>query len=225
MTDAARDAKPGLHVTAATGSEAATLRLMMLHGIYGRGRNWKSMAREIGAARPEWSALLVDLRLHGDSPAFEPPHTLDAAAADVRAVIDAESASGAPVTGAAGAFVRRQGDARGRRHAAGVAASDLGDRRQPRHRHAARQRLGHADPRPLAAARVRGARRRDRRPREARLADRRRELDGDELEATPMASSAGRSTSTRWRRCCTAISRPICGTSSNRRRRTWTCTS
>ena len=30
----------------------------MLHGIYGRGRNWQSMAREIAAARPEWGALL-----------------------------------------------------------------------------------------------------------------------------------------------------------------------
>jgi esterase len=69
----------------------------MLHGIYGRGRNWMSMAREIAAARPEWSALLVDLRLHGDSPALDPPHTVDAAAADVRAVIEAESSSGPPV--------------------------------------------------------------------------------------------------------------------------------
>ncbi len=55
------------------------------------------MAREIAAARPEWSALLVDLRLHGDSPALDPPHTVEAAAADVRAVIEAESSNGAPV--------------------------------------------------------------------------------------------------------------------------------
>lgn len=86
-----------LHVTAAGATDTATLRLMMLHGIYGRGRNWQSMARELAAARPEWSALLVDLRLHGDSPAFDPPHTLEAAAGDVRAAIDAESANGTPV--------------------------------------------------------------------------------------------------------------------------------
>lgn len=86
-----------LHVTPAPAGDTATLRLMMLHGIYGRGRNWMSMAREIAAARPEWSALLVDLRLHGDSPALDPPHTVDAAAADIRAVIDAESSSGPPV--------------------------------------------------------------------------------------------------------------------------------
>ena len=75
--------RDSLHVTPAAASETATLRMMMLHGIYGRGRNWMSMAREIAAARPEWGALLVDLRLHGDSPAFDPPHTVDAAAADV----------------------------------------------------------------------------------------------------------------------------------------------
>lgn len=89
--------RENLHVVAAGASETASLRLMMLHGIYGRGRNWQSMARDIGAARPEYGALLVDLRLHGDSPAFDPPHTVDAAAADVRAVIDQESADGAPV--------------------------------------------------------------------------------------------------------------------------------
>lgn len=89
--------RDSLHVTAAGATGTATLRMMMLHGIYGRGRNWMSMAREIAAARPEWGALLVDLRLHGDSPALDPPHTVDAAAADVRAVIDTESANGAPV--------------------------------------------------------------------------------------------------------------------------------
>jgi esterase len=86
-----------LHVTPAAASDATTLRLMMLHGIYGRGRNWQSMAREIAAARPEWSALLVDLRLHGDSPAFDPPHSVETAAGDVRDVIEAESSNGAPV--------------------------------------------------------------------------------------------------------------------------------
>ena len=97
MTDESRNLGPGLHVTAPGDAGASTLRLMMLHGIYGRGRNWMTMAREIAAARPEWRALLVDLRLHGDSPALDPPHTVDAAAGDVRAVIDAESSNGAPV--------------------------------------------------------------------------------------------------------------------------------
>lgn len=58
--------------------------LAVLHGIYGAGRNWGSVARKLVEARPEWGALLVDLRQHGDSTGFPPPHTLEAAAADLR---------------------------------------------------------------------------------------------------------------------------------------------
>ena len=57
--------------------------LLVLHGIYGTGRNWGSIARRLVEERPEWGVLLVDLRLHGLSQGFEPPHTLEAAAADV----------------------------------------------------------------------------------------------------------------------------------------------
>jgi esterase len=34
-------------------------------------------------AKPSWGALLVDLRLHGDSRGFLPPHTISAAAGDI----------------------------------------------------------------------------------------------------------------------------------------------
>lgn len=57
--------------------------LAVLHGIYGAGRNWGSVARALVEARPEWGALLVDLRQHGDSGGFEGPHTLAATAADL----------------------------------------------------------------------------------------------------------------------------------------------
>ena len=63
--------------------------ILFLHGVFGAGRNWRSVARRLVHARPEWGAVLVDLRLHGGSQAFPPPHTLDAAAADVRALVDA----------------------------------------------------------------------------------------------------------------------------------------
>ena len=55
--------------------EAGTARrtIAFLHGIYGRGRNWAAIARGLVARRPEWAAALVDLRLHGASPAFDPP--------------------------------------------------------------------------------------------------------------------------------------------------------
>src|SRR4051812_24710793 len=41
--------------------------LLVLHGIYGAGRNWGSIARRLVEARPEWGAVLVDLRMHGQS--------------------------------------------------------------------------------------------------------------------------------------------------------------
>lgn len=62
--------------------------MLILHGIYGAGRNWGSVARRFVRARPEWGAVLVDLRMHGDSTGFEPPHTLEASAADLRALVE-----------------------------------------------------------------------------------------------------------------------------------------
>lgn len=58
--------------------------LYLLHGIYGSGRNWGSLARRLVEERPEWGVVLVDLRLHGGSRDFDPPHTVAAAAEDVR---------------------------------------------------------------------------------------------------------------------------------------------
>ena len=62
--------------------------LLVLHGIYGSGRNWGSIARRVVEARPEWGALLVDLRLHGGSVGMKGPHTLQAAAADVDKLVE-----------------------------------------------------------------------------------------------------------------------------------------
>jgi esterase len=62
--------------------------LLVLHGIYGSGRNWGSIARQLVQERPEWGALLVDLRMHGGSQGFAGPHTLAAAAADVDALVE-----------------------------------------------------------------------------------------------------------------------------------------
>jgi pimeloyl-ACP methyl ester carboxylesterase len=62
--------------------------LLVLHGIYGSGRNWNTVARRVARARSDWGVLLVDLRQHGASRGFEPPHTLAAAAADVQRLIE-----------------------------------------------------------------------------------------------------------------------------------------
>lgn len=57
--------------------------LWVLHGIYGAGRNWRSVVRELSALRSEWGGILVDLRLHGESPDLSPPHSVATCAADV----------------------------------------------------------------------------------------------------------------------------------------------
>lgn len=41
--------------------------MVMLHGIYGRGRNWQAIAKAIVAARPDFACWLVDLPHHGES--------------------------------------------------------------------------------------------------------------------------------------------------------------
>lgn len=61
--------------------------LVFLHGILGSGANWRTFAKQIVAERPEHGALLVDLRLHGESRDFEPPHTLAAAGSDLAALL------------------------------------------------------------------------------------------------------------------------------------------
>jgi pimeloyl-ACP methyl ester carboxylesterase len=70
--------------------------IVFLHGILGSGANWRTFARQIALARPEWGALLVDLRLHGESLDFAPPHTVAAAARDIVEALPAVG-RGAPV--------------------------------------------------------------------------------------------------------------------------------
>jgi pimeloyl-ACP methyl ester carboxylesterase len=75
---------PLAHAIVAPPSGKPTKWILFLHGLLGSGANWRSFARALVAAKPEWGAVLVDLRLHGDSTAgFSPPHTVAAAAADV----------------------------------------------------------------------------------------------------------------------------------------------
>ncbi len=73
--------------------------LLFLHGILGSGNNWRSFAQRLIDAHPQWGAVLVDLRLHGHSQEAPPPHTLAAAAQDLRAL---EATLPGPVRGVLG---------------------------------------------------------------------------------------------------------------------------
>lgn len=60
--------------------------VIFVHGILGSGANWRSFAKHLLAACPGWGAVLVDLRMHGASQGFSPPHTVRAAAADLASI-------------------------------------------------------------------------------------------------------------------------------------------
>ena len=66
------------------GADAAARSLVMLHGIYGRGRNLRSVAQLVVAARPDYACWLVDLPYHGDSSAGQFGDTVSGLAQDVR---------------------------------------------------------------------------------------------------------------------------------------------
>lgn len=57
--------------------------VVLLHGIYGRGRNWLAIARQLVVQRPEWTCWLADLRHHGDASSGDGPGSLDDLAGDV----------------------------------------------------------------------------------------------------------------------------------------------
>jgi esterase len=91
-----------LAVEELVGADGAPARwLVLTHGIYGSGGNWRSIGRRLVAARPGWGVALVDLRGHGRSPPGAAPHDLAACAADVDRVIDRLEAR-APVAAVAG---------------------------------------------------------------------------------------------------------------------------
>ncbi len=68
-------------IVASGGAAAKTFGF--LHGILGRGANWRSVARRFVQACPDHRALLVDLRHHGDSTGVPGPNTLETAATDL----------------------------------------------------------------------------------------------------------------------------------------------
>lgn len=70
-----------------------------MHGFLGAGRNWSSFARRLVGLRPDWSAVRVDLRLHGDSRDVPGPHTVESAARDVVALHDGAGGGAAALLG------------------------------------------------------------------------------------------------------------------------------
>ncbi len=62
--------------------------VFVAHGILGSRRNWRLFARTLVERRPDLRLVLVDLRGHGDSQPCTPPHTVDACARDLAALVE-----------------------------------------------------------------------------------------------------------------------------------------
>ena len=77
---------PVLSFTPVTETSSPEKWLYIVHGVFGAGRNWNAVAKRVVKQRPEWGALLIDLREHGASQGFPPPHTISASAADIGAL-------------------------------------------------------------------------------------------------------------------------------------------
>lgn len=75
------------HTPVTTLGEEPERWMVFIHGILGKRANWRGIAKRFVAARPDWGALLIDLRMHGDSVDFNPPHTVAAAAADLAPLV------------------------------------------------------------------------------------------------------------------------------------------
>lgn len=73
--------------------------MVMLHGIYGRGRNWQGIARALVAVRPEYACWLLDLPHHGDSSPGAHGDGVGGIAADVAGWLTASGVMPAAVLG------------------------------------------------------------------------------------------------------------------------------
>jgi pimeloyl-ACP methyl ester carboxylesterase len=75
---------------------------VIMHGLLGAGRNLRGFTTElfkqvVSVQDSHWTAVFVDLRNHGKSsgrPGLDPPHTIQAAAKDVIATVQASWPSG-----------------------------------------------------------------------------------------------------------------------------------
>lgn len=67
MTDNVPEQGKSLAASRIAQGDDTGIDIVMLHGIYGRGRNWQAVARAVTAARADVACWLVDLPHHGNS--------------------------------------------------------------------------------------------------------------------------------------------------------------
>jgi len=91
---------PLLHAAWVRAADARPTRgMLFLHGILGSGGNLRGVAQAMVQADPSLAALLVDLRLHGKSRGFSPPHDVTTCARDL---VSLEASLPLPITAVLG---------------------------------------------------------------------------------------------------------------------------
>ena len=96
-------AAPALaHAFVTAPNHVPTRWILFLHGVFGSGNNFRTLARRWVASEPSLGLVLVDLRMHGRSQGFPPPHNLEAAARDLLAIDALVAARGGAVRGVVG---------------------------------------------------------------------------------------------------------------------------
>ncbi|CAK0809847.1 unnamed protein product [Prorocentrum cordatum] len=60
---------------------------LVMHGILGNKVNMRTFSKNLAARNPSWRFILLDHRGHGGSPSPDPPHTVEACAADAVATL------------------------------------------------------------------------------------------------------------------------------------------
>lgn len=85
--NASKDSIPLLAHERIRGQEIPNRWIFFVHGFLGKGQNWRSFARRLVDRKPDLGAILVDLRLHGDSKEILGPHSLKKAAQDLIALV------------------------------------------------------------------------------------------------------------------------------------------
>lgn len=94
------DTRSGLAAMRVAASDAPSARtLVMLHGLYGRGRNWLGIARALVERRPDFQCWLVDLPHHGESGPGAHGDTVRGIAADIGAWMAAHGVAADAILG------------------------------------------------------------------------------------------------------------------------------
>ena len=75
-----------------------TSRLVILHGLLGGGRNWRSLQKRLAQVLPDHAVTTLDLRNHGETHPHVPSMAYEELVEDVALFLRSSSDAGCPTT-------------------------------------------------------------------------------------------------------------------------------